>query len=116
MYFRAKKKTARELYLGDSIDEDKDGNSLTWGDVLPDSSCLLEEVDLRLEAQQLHSAMARRLEPREQEILRLRYGLGGAAPLTQREVAAQLGISRSYVSRIEKKALERLRVEMEHKG
>lgn len=116
MHFRAKKKTAHDLYLSDTIDVDKDGNSITWGDVLPDEVNILESVDLRLQSEQLYRLIQSELEPRERQILSLRYGLSGSLPHTQREVAKKLNISRSYVSRLEKKALEQLRTAFESKG
>lgn len=113
MHFRSKKKTAHDLYLSDTIDVDKDGNSITWGDVIPDQVNILDDVDLHLQTEQMYQLLRHCLSPREQTILTLRYGLYGTRPLTQREVAKQLNISRSYVSRIEKKALETLK---EHFG
>lgn len=109
MHFRSKKKSAHDVYLSDSIDTDKDGNSITLNDIIPDDSNILEDIDLHLQSEQMYRYIQRCLPSREQEILRLRYGLYGSTPLTQREVAQKLNISRSYVSRIEKKALETLR-------
>lgn len=108
MHFRSQKKSAHDLYLCDSVDTDKDGNSITWGDIIPDSANILDDIDLHLQSEQLYDFLHRSLSPREREIVILRYGLYGTLPLTQREVAEKLGISRSYVSRIEKKALETL--------
>ena len=108
MHFRSKKKTAHDIYLSDSIDTDKDGNSITWGDILPDEANILDDIDLHLQSEQMYRYL-RFLSPREQEILKLRYGLYGTTPMTQRETADRMGISRSYISRIEKKALETLR-------
>ena len=108
MHFRSKKKTAHDIYLSDSIDTDKDGNSITWGDILPDDTNILDDIDLHLQSEQMYRYL-RFLSPREQEILKLRYGLYGTTPMTQRETADRMGISRSYISRIEKKALETLR-------
>ena len=109
MFFRSQKKSAGDLSLSDSIDSDGDGNSLSILDVLAEEDDLLENISAAELRQQVGGLVEQVLEPREAEIIRLRYGLGGTAPRTQREVAAQCGISRSYVSRIEKKALEKLR-------
>ena len=107
MHFRSKKKSAHDLYLSDAIDTDKDGNSITWSDVLPDEGNILDDVDLHLQSEQMYRYV-KLLPEREQTILTLRYGLYGSRPLTQREVAKKLDISRSYVSRLEKKALTTL--------
>ena len=95
MFFRSKRKSAGDVYISDPIDTDKDD--------------MLERVDLQLRSEELHRCIDRLLEPRERQIVTLRYGLKGSLPLTQREVAKMLGISRSYVSRLEKKALEKLK-------
>ena len=108
MHFRSKKKSAQEVYIDDPIDTDKDGNVLTLMDIVADEADFVEGIELKMRAQALHSAILK-LEPREQEIITYRYGLHGGEPQTQREVASRLHISRSYVSRIEKKALEKLR-------
>ena len=109
MYFRAQKKQQNEVSLSDSIDSDKEGNALQLMDIVGVDDTMLEDLHDRESAQALHRLVRERLNSRESEIIRLRYGLGGTIPLTQREVAAAFGISRSYVSRIEKKALEKLR-------
>lgn len=113
MHFRGQKKSATDVSLSDYIETGKDGTSLSLMDVV----CSDEDVFEQLSEQELLGRMARAvqavLEPREREILRMRYGLSGATPLTQREVAEQCGISRSYVSRIEKRALRKLREELE---
>jgi len=113
MHFRSKKKTAQDVYIFDPIDTDKDGNALTLQDIMADESCIFEDIESKMRAQELYKSIEDSLERREKEIITLRYGLGGVGPLTQREVAKKLGISRSYVSRIEKKAIERLREQME---
>ena len=105
MNFRARKKLASEVSLSDTIDVDRDGNPLTYMDVV----CSDESLDTEI-AQKLTSAKALRLvntvlDARQRKIIALRYGLGGKKPLTQRQVAERLNISRSYVSRIEKSAL-----------
>ena len=109
MYFRAAKKTAQDVYISDPIDTDKDGNTLTLIDVITDNSDIVEDLDLKLKLQKLQEYLKDTLTPRELTIIRLRYGLDGRAELPQREVARKLKISRSYVSRIEKKALEKLK-------
>ena len=110
MYFRREKKYAGQVSLQEPIGHDDDGNEVSLMDVIQaDSEDICEEMDrnnmIRLVLDRVRSL----LSPREREIILLRYGLGGGEPLTQREVAGKLGISRSYVSRIEKKALCRLR-------
>ena len=116
MYFRSRKKSAQDISLYDPIDTDKDGNALTLGDLMADESNILDEIDLSIRSEQLHRFLEERLDPREREILRWRYGLGRGLPHTQRETAARLGISRSYVSRIEKKAIEKLRAAFREAG
>ena len=113
MYFRSLKKTAGDVSINDSIDSDKDGNPLTLLDVVADEGNIADLIDEKMEGEKLRTLVATRLEPRERIIVRLRYGLDGDAPLTQREIAKKLRISRSYVSRIEKRALEKLREELE---
>ena len=109
MYFRGLKKTAQDVYISDPIETDKDGNTLTLTDVITDNSDIVEDLDLKFKLEQLKEFLKDTLTPRELTIIRLRYGLGGRAELPQREVAKKLKISRSYVSRIEKKALQKLR-------
>lgn len=109
MFFRSAKKTAQDASLNDPIDTDKDGNTLTLLDTIATDDHILEDIDLRMKVRQLYEAVKTRLSPREREIILLRYGLTGQRPLVQREVAKKLNISRSYVSRLEKKALQKLR-------
>lgn len=109
MHFRGRKKYAQDLYIQDPIDVDTDGNSLTLMDIMAQDGDILEDVDRKLKSDRLHSYINQALDAREQQVIRLRYGLDGKAPMAQREVAALLGISRSYVSRIEKKAVGILR-------
>ena len=113
MHFRGRKKYAQDLYIQDPIDVDTDGNALTLMDIMAQDGDILEDVDRKLKSDQLHRYISQSLDPREQKVIRLRYGLDGRAPMAQREVAALLGISRSYVSRIEKRALEKLRTALE---
>mgnify|MGYP004527058473 CR=1 FL=1 len=109
MYFRGAKKTVQDVYISDPIDTDKDGNTLTLIDVLTDGTNIVDDLDNKIKLEQLRVYLKDTLQPRELEIIMLRYGLKNGRELTQREVAKKLGISRSYVSRIEKKALEKLR-------
>ena len=109
MYFRSQKKQQNEVSMNDTIDVDKDGNPLTYLDVISTDENIAEDVDLRIHTERLRALVVAKLDEREREIVTLRYGLEGYKPMTQREVAAHLRISRSYVSRIEKRALEKLR-------
>ena len=113
MYFRSQKKLQGEVSLSDSIDSDQEGDTLQLMDVVGVDDTMLEDLYDRDNALRLRQLIGSHLTPRESEIIRLRYGLGGSIPLTQREVASSFGISRSYVSRIEKRALEKLRAELE---
>lgn len=105
MYFRNQKKTAQDVYISDSIDMDKEGNSLTLMDIVSDDESVADNIELKIESEKLRRLVVKYLDDRERLIIELRYGLNEKKPLTQREVASILGISRSYVSRIEKKAL-----------
>ena len=115
MYFRSQKKLQNEVSLSDSIDSDREGDALQLMDVVGVDDTMLEDLHDRDSALRLRTLVKTCLTTREAEIIRLRYGLGGALPLTQREVASAFGISRSYVSRIEKRALEKLRAELDGK-
>ena len=109
MHFRQKRKHAGELSLSDALETDGDGNALSLQDVICCEDDGLSSVEEHDRYNAMHQALAACLSPREREIIRLRYGLGLPAPLPQREIAKLMGISRSYVSRIEKRALEKLR-------
>ena len=98
MYFRSRRKLSAEMSLSDSIDTDTDGNSLSLIDVISVDDNMLEELDTREACVKVRRCVERCLDERERMIITLRYGLGGQAPHTQREIAAQCGISRSYVS------------------
>lgn len=113
MYFRSQKKLQGEVSLSDSIETDKEGNTLQLMDVVGVDDTMLDDIHDRDSALQLRRLIQENLTTREAEIIRLRYGLGGTIPLTQREIASSFGISRSYVSRIEKRALEKLREELQ---
>jgi len=99
MYFRGQKKLQGEVSLSDSIESDRDGDALQLMDVVGVDDTMLEDLYDRDSALQLRQLVSKNLTAREAEIIRLRYGLGGTIPLTQREVATSFGISRSYVSR-----------------
>ena len=109
MYFRSRKKLQNEVSINDQIDIDKDGNPLTYMDIISVDESIADDIDMRMHTERLRELIERVLDKREREIIVLRYGLKGYQPRTQREVAEYLGISRSYVSRIEKKALEELK-------
>lgn len=109
MFFRNSKKTAQDVSLSEAIDTDKDGNPLTLMDVMSVEDNIVDSLDLKINSEKLNQYMREVLDDREQTVIILRYGLNGVAPLTQREVAKRLNISRSYVSRIEKKALSLLK-------
>ena len=108
MYFRSQKKLSSEISLNETIDVDKDGNPLTYSDVVSCDESMTDEIERKILSDRAIHLVRTALTDRERRIISLRYGLGGKAPLTQREVATKLGISRSYVSRIEKSALEKL--------
>ena len=109
MYFRSQKKSAGDLYIDAPIETDKDGNTLSLVDTIADNGNLVDDVELIIKSRQLYRFIDKCLDKRELEIITHRYGLFGKIPLTQKEVAKRLGISRSYVSRIEKKALATLK-------
>ena len=109
MYFRSQRKLQGELSLSDSLDAEGEGGSLSLMDVVCVDDDMLDNLDLRDACAKVRRCVETCLTPREAHIIRLRYGLDDRAPLTQREIAVLCGISRSYVSRIEKKALEKLR-------
>ena len=113
MHFRAQRKTAGELSLSEALDtEDEDGN-LSFLDVVAQEDDLDERLGSLELCDKLRECVATKLDEREAQVIRLRYGLTGREGLTQRETAQRLGISRSYISRIEKKALEKLRAALE---
>ena len=114
MYFRNKKKYAQDISLSEPIECDKDGNALSIIDIMADEKSITEDIEEKLRAENLHKIIDSELLPREKEIIFLRYGLMGKRAYTQREVAKKLAISRSYVSRIEKKAMEKLKAKLEN--
>lgn len=109
MHFRNSKKSSQDMSLSDSIDTDKDGNPLMLIDVLAVDDDFTQELEDKINISKLNRYIKEILDEREQTIIILRYGLNGSEPLTQREVAEKLHISRSYISRIEKRALILLR-------
>lgn len=113
MYFRGTKKTAGELSLSESLEQDGEGDSLSLMDIVAQDDDMLERISNEETARALHRYVRDCLTPREQEIIRMRYGLSGKRRMTQREAAEVCGISRSYISRIEKKAIEKLRAAFE---
>lgn len=112
MYFRSQRKSAGDVSLSDMIENGKEGG-LSMLDVLASDEDLFEQAHIRSETRRLLGLLDETLTPREREIIVLRYGLQNQKPLPQREVAEKLGISRSYVSRLETKALEKLKSAME---
>ena len=110
MYFRSQKKSAGDLSLSEALDVDGEGNGLYVMDVLSQEDDLAEQVGSRELCRSLRALIDRCLDEREAQIIRLRYGLGGGEPRTQWETARVCGISRSYVSRLEKRALGKLRL------
>lgn len=113
MYFRNNKKSAQDVSLNDTIDTDKDGNPLTLMDIMPSNENIAEDIDTKIHIEKLSKYIAETLTDREKQVIVYRYGLFGKDILTQRELARKLGISRSYISRIEKKALLKLRARYE---
>ena len=109
MYFRSQRKSAGELSLSDALDVDGEGNGLFVMDVLAQEDDMAERIGSRELCRSLRALIDSSLDEREAQIIRLRYGLGGREPMTQWETARECGISRSYVSRLEKRALEKLR-------
>ena len=109
MYFRNNKKSAQDVSLNDTIDTDKDGNPLTLMDIMASDDNIAEDIDTKIHIEKLSKFIDETLTKREKQVIIYRYGLYGTDILTQRELAKKLGISRSYISRIEKKALQKLR-------
>ena len=113
MHFRAQKKLQGEVSLSDTMENGGDGNSLSLMDVIAVDDNMLEDLDTRDACRRVRQCVGECLNPRERAIITLRYGLDDQPPRTQREVAARCGISRSYVSRIEKRALAKLEQAMD---
>ena len=114
MYLRSTKKLNSEVYLNEPIGKDKDDNVITLEEVLEsDNKSIEEEVDTKIKIKKMYNKIKEILKDREKTILELRFGLKGEKPKTQKEIAKMMGISRSYVSRIETKAIEKLAEELE---
>lgn len=109
MFFRSQKKLSYEVSINDTIDIDKNGNPLTYIDIISSDDTIAEDLELKVQTEKAIELIKGILDERERQIIVMRYGIAGAPPKTQREVALDLDISRSYVSRIEKRALEKLR-------
>lgn len=108
MYFRAQKKLSNEVSLSETIDVDRDGNPLTYQDIFACEDTIAEDIDRKIHTEKALRLVDEVLDERERKIIILRYGLNNRPAMTQRDVAKQMKISRSYVSRIEKGALEKL--------
>ena len=114
MHFRSQKKLAGEVSINEMIDTDRDGNPLTYIDIIRSDDTIADDLEKKVESERIVRLLKTQLTRRERDVIVMRYGLSADAPLTQREAAEKLGISRSYVSRIEKGALEKLRAEIEN--
>ena len=112
MYFRSQKKSAGDMSLSEALDVDSDGNGLSMMDVVAEDEDLAERIGTQEICRSLKQCVKTSLDPREAQVITLRYGLDGKQPRTQKETAEMCGISRSYVSRIEKRAIEKLREEL----
>ena len=113
MHFRSQRKSSQDVSLSEIIETGTDGAALSLMDVVGEEPDLLESITSRERLQEVRRAVAKCLSDQEKQVVMLRFGIGGLKPCRQREVAEMLGISRSYVSRIEKRALQKLRVELE---
>lgn len=113
MHFRAGKKVANDVYLNDTLEIDKDGNPLTIEDTISSPDDLADNLEVKVRWEKVAKIIENMEDEREREIIILRYGLDNKKPLTQREVAQRLNISRSYVSRIEKKVLNDIKKQVE---
>ncbi len=109
MHFRSQKKLANEISINETIDMDRDGNPLTYIDVISCEDSVTDEVDMKIQIDKMMKYLGTVLNDREKQIIIMRYGLYGKRQFTQRETADMLGISRSYISRLEKGALDKLR-------
>ncbi|MBP0979222.1 MAG: RNA polymerase sporulation sigma factor SigK [Oscillospiraceae bacterium] len=116
MHFRAQKKLVKDVYISDPIDLDNDGNSLTLMDIVADEESISENIDNKIETEKMYELINKNLTSREKSIIYMRYGLKGFKSMPQREVAQKLNISRSYVSRIEKKSLMILKKSLKSEG
>lgn len=113
MYLRSNKKRMSDISIDESIGTDKDGNAMTFSDILPaEGGDIADNIWLKQEEQKMYKVMRQVLSPAEIRLICMRYGIGGSKKITQREIAGKMGISRSYVSRLEKKCLKKLRDEI----
>lgn len=113
MYFRSQKKLSSEVSINETIDTDRDGTPLTYSDIVSVDDDIADSIDTKIKFSKAIKYINKNLDERERMIMVYRYGLDGSKPLTQREVAEKLGISRSYVSRIEKSTLLKMRAFIE---
>ena len=109
MHFRATKKIMYETSIYDSIDVDKDGNPLTYIDLISSEDTIADDIDAKIKSEYAYKIINTKLSEREKQIIKMRYGIDNIKPKTQKEVAMKLEISRSYVSRIEKQALSKIK-------
>ncbi len=109
MYFRGKKRNSQEISISEPIDTDSEGNPLTLIDIISEDEDIADNIDLRIKSEKLYQFIEKIKDEREKTIIIMRYGLYNTIPMTQNQVAKKLNISRSYVSRIEKKVIEGLR-------
>lgn len=116
MFFRSQKKHQNEVSINETIDTDKDGNPLTYSDIICCDDTIAEGIELKIYSKKAIEIIKRVLNEREKQIIVLRYGLNNRKPKTQREIASMLDISRSYVSRIEKSALQKIKDEFKRCG
>ena len=116
MHFRAQKKCSQEVSIHETIDMDKDGNPLTYMDIVAVDDTIAEDIYTKISSSMAIRFIQNGLEPRERQIMVLRYGLGNQPAITQREIATKLGISRSYVSRLEKSALSKIKRYLSENG
>lgn len=109
MYFRSQKKSAQDISINEPIDSDSEGNPLTLMDIVSIEDTIADDINDKIEITKLYEYIEALNSEREKEIIIMRYGLYGTVPMTQKQIAKKLDISRSYVSRIEKRVLEKLR-------
>ncbi len=113
MHYRSKRKNSNEISINEPIDTDSEGNPLTLIDIISVDDTIIDDIDKNIKIKKLYEGIEEIKDEREKTIIIMRYGLYGTMPLTQRQVADKLNISRSYVSRIEKRVLEKLRKKLE---
>ena len=116
MYFRAQKKLSCEVSINETIDTDKDGNPLTFSDIICSDDTIVDDIESKIYSKKAIEIIKTALTPRERRIIVLRYGLNNQKPKTQKQIAEMLDISRSYVSRIEKAGIEKIRAEFKRCG